>query len=202
MAYSTRRFHVWAQDKVNTLPSVCSPHTSPFFHNPCHPKPYFVLKRPWQCSQSSLSRDAIVAECVRMIFFFFFLQRCVLLCSNGLCVSGPKVTIILETGSWQGTDVDVWVGVQMGLDPFHRPSSLIEWDRHNNPLLRERTHLCYICIFNALHELYMLFNLARQMHPEVSSLKSHTWIQLWAVRRVFCKTPIQNISSQSSITSF
>lgn len=40
-------------------------------------------------------------------WFFFFLQQC-LLCSNGLCVSGPGVGIILETGSWQSPGVDFW----------------------------------------------------------------------------------------------
>lgn len=36
----------------------------------------------------------------------FFLQGCVL-SSNGLCVSGPGVRLILETGSWQGPEVAV-----------------------------------------------------------------------------------------------
>lgn len=84
--------------------SVC-PLPPLLFHSPCHPKPHFVLRRPWQCSQSSSKHDIIGAECVRMIFFF--LQQC-LLCSNGLCVSGPGVGIILETGSWQSPGVDFW----------------------------------------------------------------------------------------------
>lgn len=63
----------------------------------------------------------------------FFLQGCVL-SSNGLCVSGAGVRLILETGSWQGGEVDVrGVGVEMGLDSFPHPRWSIKWV-HTTPV--------------------------------------------------------------------
>lgn len=66
-AAAFRMQHFRVEDRQSTHHRVSTP-LPLLFHSLCHPKPLFVLKRPWQCSQSQSERDAIVAECVRMSF--------------------------------------------------------------------------------------------------------------------------------------
>lgn len=128
-----------------------SQHISECFYTqfPPHPHPLSVISQPLPPKTPLRAQKAmtVLTEPIRAWHYCswmcpdeFFLG-CVL-SSNGLCVSGPGVRLILETGSWQGPEVDVrgkdgirLIPISLVIDPMDRRNTCVVAGRDKSYIL-------------------------------------------------------------------